>query len=153
MSRAARCADLRSREAGFTLPEVLVALIFLGTVIAAVILTMGSSIMASDYHRKTVTADSVVRTYAERLQAVGYVSCATTATPAYQPGSMFSGGQYAGFAAGTHPVSVKYWNGDSPATFSPTCATDRGIQLITISAVSSDNRGHQTLDVIKRQPS
>jgi type II secretory pathway pseudopilin PulG len=139
-------------EGGFTLPEVLVALVFLGTVVAAIIAAMGSAIVASDAHRKTVTADAVVRTYAERLQTVGYIPCATTGTPAYQPGNMFNNGQYSGFASGTGVVSVQYWNGDSPATYSTTCTTDNGIQLITIKAVSSDNRGGQSLTVIKRYP-
>jgi type II secretory pathway pseudopilin PulG len=148
-----RCRDPRSGERGYTLPEVLVALIFLGSIVAAIITAMGSAIVASDAHRKTVTADAVVRTYAERLQAAGYIACATPTTNAYQPGSMFNNNQYAGFASGTKIVSITYWAGDAQGTFSPTCTTDKGIQLITIKAVSSDDRGGQTLDVVKRQPS
>jgi type II secretory pathway pseudopilin PulG len=147
-------ADDLHREGGYTLPEVLVALIFLGTVVAAIIGAMGTSIIASDAHSKTVTAESVVLTYAERLQTAGYVPCQSNpvSAPAYQPGNLFSNGQYSGFAAGTGIVSVQFWNGDSPATFGPACPPtgDAGVELIRIKAVSADRRGGQTLDVIKR---
>jgi type II secretory pathway pseudopilin PulG len=137
-------------ESGYTLSEVLVALFLLVTIVAAIVTAMGTSIIASDVHRKTVTADSVIRTYAERLQSTGYIPCATTGTPSYKPGSMFNNNQYPGFQAGTGMVSVTYWRGDTPATFDTSCTADKGIQLITIRAVSSDGRGNQTMDVIKR---
>ena len=154
-----------SGESGFTLPEVLLALIFLGTVIAAVILTMGASIMASDFHRKTVTADSIARTYAERVQTVGYIECAnsyspptdpnTLNDPAYLPPKMFTSTQFPGFTPANMSITVQYWNGATPAGFSTTCPSnpDNGVQLITITVPADGNRGKQTLDVIKRRPS
>jgi Tfp pilus assembly protein PilV len=148
-----------SGEGGFTLPEVLLALIFLGTVIAAVILTMGASIMASDFHRKTVTADSIARTYAERIQTVGYIECATSPghpAPAYLPVNMFTSTQFPGFTPANMSITVQYWdNGATPAGFSTSCPSnpDNGVQLITITVPADGNRGKQTLDVIKRRPS
>jgi Tfp pilus assembly protein PilV len=145
-------------ESGYTLSEVLVALFLLVTIVAGIITAMSTSIIASDVHSKTVTADTVIRSYAEALQTV-YQDCATPTYQFYQPSApninLFNGGRYSGFANGTSIVSIKYWNGDTPATFGSVCPgpPDNGIQLVTIQAVSSDGRAKQTLDVILRRPS
>ena len=104
-------------------------------------------------HRKNVTADAVVRTFAERLTKANYFDCAPVTQTQYQPGP-------GGLAIPTPAkytasiVGIEYWNGDNPATFSSTCPAnpDNGLQKIKIKALSNDNRGGQSLEILKRRP-
>jgi prepilin-type N-terminal cleavage/methylation domain-containing protein len=163
-----RRPDLRDREGGFTLPEVLAALIILGVTVVGILGALGSSTILSDVHRKAATADAVVRTYAERLSNWPYTQCALTNDSHYQPSTLnlTTGAQPvipANFAAGTTIVSIKYWNGDTPATWNSTCPgtppapcvqinyRDCGAQLITVQARSSDGRASQLLTFVKRR--
>ena len=141
-------------EDGFNLTEVLIAMVILGVAVFGVITAMGASIVASDVHRKAVTSDSIVRSYAERLNGAVYQECATPAAAQYQPAG--TGVTVpAGFTASI--TNIKYWNGDgsssTPATFSATCATapDFGVQQITIQVSSTDGRGKQQLTILKRR--
>jgi prepilin-type N-terminal cleavage/methylation domain-containing protein len=142
-------------EGGFTLVEVLVAMVILGTAIVAIVAAMGASLVLSDRHRQNVTADALVRTYAERLTKANYIACAPPTQSQYQPGpSGMNLSIPSNFTVSL--VGIQYWNGDgnatTPATFSPTCTTDKGIQQITIRAQSVPNRGFQQLTILKRQP-
>ncbi|MGH9042613.1 MAG: VWA domain-containing protein [Acidimicrobiia bacterium] len=70
-------------EAGASLAEVLVTITILGLSVAGIVQALGTASLASDYHRKQVNADIVVRSYAEaikeraRRHADGYVPCAS----------------------------------------------------------------------------
>lgn len=145
----------RDSEGGFTLAEVLVAMVILGTAIVAIVGAMGTSIVLADRQRQAVTADALVRTYAERLNKANYQACAPPTQAQYQAGP--AGMNLAipsNFTVSL--VSIQYWNGDgnaaTPATFSPTCSTDKGVQQITIRAQSVPNRGFQQVTILKRQP-
>jgi len=141
-------------EGGFTLPEVLVALVILGVAVFGIVTAMGASIVTSDVHRKSVTADSVLRSYAERLNGVVYRECATPAEPNYGPAGV-GVTVPAGFTASI--TSINYWNGDgntnTPATFSSTCAAapDFGVQQITLEVDSTDGRAKQHVTILKRR--
>lgn len=67
-------------EEGFSLAEVLVAVTILGMAIVGLVTALGTASTASDYHRKEVNADIVVRSYAEaikeRVRTGGYKPCA-----------------------------------------------------------------------------
>lgn len=71
-------------EAGMTLVEVLVALAILGLAIAGIASSLGGASIASANHRRTVTADTVVRDYAEAIKHYvdtgHYVDCAGAGT-------------------------------------------------------------------------
>jgi prepilin-type N-terminal cleavage/methylation domain-containing protein len=150
----------RDREGGFTITEVLVALVILGVAVVSIVGAMGTSIVLSDRHRQSVTADALVRTYAERLNKVNYVACAPATQSQYQAGPTGMNLPIpTGFTVSL--VSIQYWNGDgnatTPPTFTSTRATcqangDKGLQQITIQAKSNNNRGSQQLTVLKRQP-
>jgi type II secretory pathway pseudopilin PulG len=141
-------------EDGFTLTEALLALILLGTVVFGIMTAMGASIVASDVHRKSVTADSVLRSYAERLNGAVYRECATPAEANYSPAGVGITVP-AGYAASI--TNINYWNGDgsssSPATFSTTCAAapDFGVQQVTIQVKSTDSRATQQMTILKRR--
>jgi hypothetical protein len=111
--------------------------------------------VTSDAHRKSVTSDAILRSYAERFSGAGYRECATPAEPNYQYPAVAGAAVPAGYTASI--TSIKYWNGDgsssTPATFSTTCAAspDFGVQQITIQVRSNDGRGKQSVTILKRR--
>lgn len=146
-------AGERTGEAGVSLIEAILAVFILGSAIVALIGGLGTSLIASDAQRKNVTADAVVRSWAEKLQAAPWVSCATKATSAYSAATL---GVTAPpkYAAPTI-ASIDYWQGNSPATYGASCVsggpTDTA-QRITLVELSSDGRGGQRLQIVKRKP-
>lgn len=72
----------RDAEAGMTLVEVLVALTILGLAVAGITQSLGGASIASAAHRRTVSADTVVRDYAEAVKDWvvngGYANCAAS---------------------------------------------------------------------------
>ena len=132
-------------DRGETLLELLIAVAILGIVVVAIIGTLFTSILVSDSHAKQATAQEYVHDYAEAIENVvaggGYVSCATIST--YQSPT--------GFALPTGYTksvkSVQYWSG---TTWNSTC--DSGVQQITVSVSSSDNRATEQLVFVVRKP-
>jgi prepilin-type N-terminal cleavage/methylation domain-containing protein len=147
-ARGRRC--LGTGEGGFTLTEVLAALVLLGLAVTAIVVAMGNSIILSDVHRRSVTADSIVRSYAEKLTAsTDWADCATPSFAPYQPGFL-----QVDLPAGYHAAitDIQYWNGDSPATFDATCPPDNGLQRITLRAWRGNDLDAQQLEIVKRRP-
>ncbi|MGZ8805190.1 MAG: type IV pilus modification PilV family protein [Microbacterium sp.] len=73
--------DEHSRERGEMLVELLITTAILGIAVVAIFGTIWTSLRVADYHRKTTTADVVLRNYAESMQqstgTFQYVECAT----------------------------------------------------------------------------
>jgi prepilin-type N-terminal cleavage/methylation domain-containing protein len=134
----------RGEEAGYTLTEVLVAVIILAVGVTGIVAAMASGVLASRVSRDSVTSDALVRSYAEQLLGATYLPCATTA----------SYGAY----SGAHPnytvsvTKVQYWTGGNPASFQATCPTDKGGELLTIRAQATGKPGAQQLQIFKRAP-
>jgi prepilin-type N-terminal cleavage/methylation domain-containing protein len=133
-------------QAGYTLSEVLIAVVILAVAITSIVGAIGSSMFATRVHRDIVTADVVARGYAEQLVNATYAPCAT---PASYPAML---GVPASFTASI--TSVKYWDGTStnPAAFGTTCTADHGVQQMTIVARRTNGAGLQTLQIVKRSP-
>lgn len=133
-------------EGGYTLTEVLVAVVILAVCIVAVVGAMGSAIFSSRLHRDLVTGDAAVRAYSEQILQASYVNCATPAQyPAPTPTP--PGGLTVSI------TSITYWNGSgSGQNFGPTCSTDHGAQRITFKAQRANGAGKQTLAIVKRAP-
>jgi type II secretory pathway pseudopilin PulG len=137
-------------EGGETLVELLATIVIMGTAVIAVVAGIGVAITSSDANAKQVTALTVIRNYAEAIQAAPYAPCGTAAS--YAPGAV-------GF---TPPANftvsivgaVTYYDGtSSPAVFSASCPPpDKGAQRMTIKAHSSDNRADRSLEIVKRGP-
>jgi type II secretory pathway pseudopilin PulG len=168
MTRPEAARDL---EGGFTLAEVLGALLILSIAVITIISAIGTSIIASDVQRKLVTEDAVVRAYAEALNAAAYVDCATSTTGGYSAATVLPNRatKWPGYDIGivqldpdtTHywnsPTAdgVAYWNGDNPATYSASCTAgaDKGVQRLVLQAhLTVANRGVQRLEIVKRRP-
>lgn len=60
----------RPDDAGFSLVELLVAIVILGTVVVALLVAVGTSITSSTQHRRQANLDVVARDYAEALRLV-----------------------------------------------------------------------------------
>jgi prepilin-type N-terminal cleavage/methylation domain-containing protein len=149
--------NVRDSQAGYTLTEVLMAVIVLAIGVFGVLTAMSSSILGSRAHRSVVTADAVVRSYGEQLlsNSTTYRDCAL---PANYP-AMVNVPQ--GYVA--RIVSVEYSDGASPTVgFANTLdqcqiGGDNGIQRITLEAHqgvagSQTGPGHQFVQVLKRKP-
>ena len=48
-------------------------------------------------------------------------------------------------------VSVRYWDGNAQATFSASCSTDNGVQLLKVRASSNDGKLVEELEFTKRR--
>jgi prepilin-type N-terminal cleavage/methylation domain-containing protein len=150
--------NVQSPEGGFTLTEVLAALIILGVAITAILAAMGTSIIASDVHRKVVTDDAILRNYSEQLASSNvWAECATPATAAYSAASV---GVVLPANFDTSIVSIDYWDGNSASqamAFVGACTPNSagaGLQRIMLQAHSSvDGRGGtQQIQILKRRP-
>jgi type II secretory pathway pseudopilin PulG len=145
---AAHC-PAPSRESGETLIELIVAVSIMATALVAVMAGLGTSVLVSDVHRKQATAGSVLRNYAEAINATvtsgGYVNCA--AASAYASPAGFTAP--AGYSVSVVPGSMRYWNGSG---WQPTCSADTGLQQLTAQVASADARATETLVLTLRKP-
>ena len=142
---AALLARRRDGDGGYTLTEVLVAVVILSVSVVAIVGAMGSAIFSSRVHRDLVTDDAAVRAYSEQLLQATYVNCAT---PAAYP---VAANPPAGITVTI--TAIAYWNGSSSGTnFVNTCSTDAGTQRITVRAQRGTGPGAQVLTFVKRAP-
>jgi Tfp pilus assembly protein PilV len=136
----------RTDEAGVTLIEAIVALFIIATAVVALLGGLGSSIVASDVHRKTVTADAVARSWAEQIQAASWVSCAAPGTPygaPPRPNPQFTG----------TVTAVEY--GTASGVGAGPCAKDTvtdTVQTMTLVVRATDGRGVARVEIVKRRP-
>lgn len=128
---------------GFTLVEVLVAMVILGSAVSALVAALGTTANASDRHRKLSTAETVLRTYAEAVEGATYQGNCTTAQNTSYKASTFAITAPTGYSISS-PV-VKTLAG-------ATCTNGLSIQKITLTVQSSDGRASETVDVVKYQP-
>jgi prepilin-type N-terminal cleavage/methylation domain-containing protein len=137
------------REAGYTLSEVLIAVVILGIAVVAIVGSLGSSIFVSQAHRDIVTSDALVRRYAEQLTRATFAPCATTYAG-------LSGGVPAGYSVSI--TSIDHADGSvQPAAWGAAdgahCPANNEIQRITVQAQrTSKGTGVQKLTIIKRAP-
>ena len=146
-----------NRDEGETLIEVLVAVVIMGLVGVAVVAGLMLAATASDIHRKETTSGAYVRSYAEAIQ--NYVSqthlVGGVPTTNYQPCAAHDSYTPAlvGFSVPTgYRASQSAALAVSPTGGTVACPTaDTGVQLVTLTLTSADNRATQTLAVILRE--
>lgn len=131
-------------DAGLTLIEVLMAVVIMSIAFSVILGGMFTAIVVSDQHRKSATADSVIRSMAEWVKSAPYVACPSSSNYA----SGFSAP--AGFSITVS--GVQYWD-QTTSAFVPVCpGVDAGAQRVSLVASSSDGRGGLSLQLVKRQP-
>jgi len=136
-------------DRGETLIEVLVTVVIMSIAIVAIAGALLTGVRIADVHRKTATATTVLRAYAEALQA-RVVGTAGTYQDCAGPGHYqidFTAPD--GFDA--VPTGVAYWS-PTDSRFTATCTTDTGVQRVTLQVTSDDPRISETLDVVIRRP-
>jgi Tfp pilus assembly protein PilV len=140
-------------QQGETLLELLVSVAIMGTAFVAILAGIGTTLIATDSHRQEATAETVLRSYAERIQDpadVAYVDCATTASYANPVGFSLPA---SGWSASV--TSVLAWQGDTPPTFAASCPSpDTGLQQLTLTVQSpaSSHQATETVVIVKRKP-
>jgi Tfp pilus assembly protein PilV len=128
----------RPDDSGSSLVDILLAVGIMGVAMASIVGGMMTASIGADVSRQTAEAQQLTRTYAESVAADTYVGCATS-----YPATGFS--LPAGFVRTT---VVTYWNG---TTFASACpATDSGLQRVSVTIKSSDDRAADTLLFTKR---
>jgi type II secretory pathway pseudopilin PulG len=142
---------MKPDDKGETLLELLIAVVILSIAVVAIVGGIGVSVMMSDIHRKQTTAGAYAKDYAEAIESTvaggGYVSCVTgTSYPV--PTSLASDPVYTGYSAALVVTSVRYWNGTG---WQPTCV-DKGVEMLTVRASSSDQRATEQVVVVLRKP-
>ena len=147
----------RRGEDGMSLAEVLVAVAILGVAVAVIVGGLAQATSSADRQRKHATADTALKSFAEhiklRLTTGAYVQCPATTVSSYQ--------SLPGWTAPTGYTvtveSVKYWNGSAfadacPAAVAPSTERDQGAQLLKLSAVSSDSRAKESVEIVVKRP-
>lgn len=147
-------------ETGFSLPEILITIVIVGVTFSAILGGLMTSISVSAFHRKEATADALARSAAEWVKDdARNVYDSSNANPS----SYSLGGVSAPSGFSVVISTVKCWDGSLPTSGSPyslsttshfstsACtASDAGLQLIGISASSTDGRVSEAVEVIKR---
>jgi prepilin-type N-terminal cleavage/methylation domain-containing protein len=128
-------------ERGFTLVELIVTVAILGIAFSVFLGGMSTSIIGSDYNRKTVTSDILLRRFAEAVKDSTYMPCPASYVSSFTAPS--------GFAS--YQQTIKYWNGTSYVA-SPCPSPDKGLELITLRVASQDGRDSETVEIVKRKP-
>jgi Tfp pilus assembly protein PilE len=135
-------------DRGETLVELLITIVIMGVTVVAVVGGLMTSIQMSDIHRKQATAGAAVRDYAETVDrytgSTGYVACAPAS--AYSPSTVGFTAP-AGYTASV--ASVRYWTG---AAWTSACASDLGLQQVTVQVASDDARATESSVLVVRKP-
>lgn len=141
MRRGGTGASRDDGERGLTLVELTVTLAIMGIAVVGLFAALQTFVTASANERAAANLDGVLHTYSEALVAAPYVNCAASYPTVTLP---------AGYAFTSGP-SVRYWNGDNPATFGSSCSTDNGAQQITATVQDGATGATQQVVVAKTE--
>jgi type II secretory pathway pseudopilin PulG len=125
-------------EAGDSLIEIVFALVIIGTVIGAFVASFSTGATASGAHRNNVTADVVLRNYAEATKAAARSSCSSTNVGQAFVITYPAPGVPSGFSVSATPNS-------------PTCPDVNAVREVTVS-VTEPNGQKRSITVEVRTP-
>ena len=131
-----------SPDDGSTLVEALVAVSIVSIAFTAIVGGMFTTVTASDVNRQQANAATYLASSAEAVKADPYVACAAS----------YAGAGFvlpAGFSQ--DPPVVAYWNAGT-STFDASCGTDAGLQRVTLTIRSADDRVVVGMQLAKRAP-
>lgn len=146
----------RAGDSGFTLVELLVAIVLLGTAAAAGLVTLRTSISASATNRDHANAHAWLQTASDVLYGSAREDCGTTSasresavTAAYQTIVRQTSNPRGWPATNISVTQVRFWDGRS--TYQSVCYDDYGInlQLITLQVTNPDGRIVESVQIVK----
>ncbi len=121
-------------EAGDSLVEIVLALVIIGVVVGAFVATFSTGATASSAHRNLVTADAVLRNYAEATKLASR-SCTAGAPLAVSPPAL-----PAGFTVASNPLN-------------PTCPDPKSKTVTTVTlTVTMPSSDKKSVSVEVRTP-
>ena len=141
-------------DRGESLVEVLVAVVILGIAGVAVVAGLEMSVKASDIHRKQTTGGAYVRSFAEAIQqyvtaadGTNYKPCA--AANAYQVSAVVNQLSLPNGYSATQDAAKSV---GPTGTAAAGCASDTGVQQVTLHVSSGDDRASEQLTIVLRKP-
>ena len=137
-----KLSNFKSTDEGFTLIEVLLALVIFTVAGIVFVIGVGTAVQASDRHRKEATVQTILRDQAEALYAVA-AKCTASGSISYAP-TVPSG----------YTISVAYSDASGTAIpGTPACPAVSSWVNATISAQSTDQRSaNSTVTIAVRTP-
>jgi prepilin-type N-terminal cleavage/methylation domain-containing protein len=134
-------------DRGETLIEILIALVIIGLIVSAFFATMSTSASASKAHRDLVTADAVLRDYAESTKQAFSQQCLLSAagTPVANPGA-YAAPLPAGFSAPTETA------GPPPTALPLTCPPATAVEEVDITVTLPGGNVKRVLSIEVRKP-
>ena len=142
------CPTTPACSGGFTLVEVLVAVLLAGTVVLALAGALLTIVRATGETADRQELQLALGNYSERLKAVAYVDCGTTS--AYRTAMVATPPPPVPAGTTVDLIGVRYWN-PATRTYDVTCPSptaDAGAQRLTVRV----HAGGRTLQaqVVKR---
>lgn len=133
--------DVVSGDEGFTLIEVLMALVIFAVAGIVFVLGVGTAVQSSDRHRKEATVQTILRNQAEGLY-VAAASCATSGSPiGYTPTTVPG-----------YTIGITY-AAPSGVAAAANCPAAGSYLTATVTAQSTDARSAaSTVTVVLRAP-
>ena len=143
------------RDRGFTLPEVLITIVLMGTVLLAVLAAVQTNIVASSTSRAAARAESVIVNVADRVNRAPKVcdykiyAEAAVMTEGWDP-STVSIQQWRYVYSGYHDGSVPESGWASGAcAVGLTAAPELLVQKVSISVTTPDGKVTRTIELVK----
>jgi len=151
------------RDSGYTLTEMLVATVLMGTVILAIVGGMWAVVRASRQNDERAKTQAVLGAATDYLVAYLPVRCPQTMVPNPYLGQAQQAAAAVGWDGGTVQITeVKYWNPDlngnegdwqpvNPVDCNPLIGytPNRTMQLITVQVMSPSGQYISKVDVVK----
>lgn len=156
-TRSSRAGAQCSRNAGFSLVEVVIAIMLIGVTATAGLVTLRTAVNASATTRDHANAHAWLQTATDVLYGVERQDCGTTTSSlettlrAYYEGVVRTTTNPENWPATNIEVvgPVKFWDGQS--TYQSTCYDDLGInlQLITLRVRNPDGKIVESVEIVK----
>lgn len=140
-----------SQDGGFSLIEVLIAVMILGLGFTALLGAMGVAFSGANSFRKAADSGTVAISAAERIKDAAYINCATAASYVTTARAVTLPSGWT--AAAVSVDSVLYWNGtafSAANSCGDASSSYLKLQLVTVSATSPDTRAKEVITVVKR---
>lgn len=150
-----RSSDETARDAGFSIVEIVVSIVLMGTVVIAVMNAVGMSVKASATSRSAARVETAVVNASDRVnratKSCDYTKYAQAAvqTEGWAKETASVVNEY--YVPGADPTLPGTWAVGNPLT--PGCPgavpNDLLVQRVTIMITSPDGKVHRTIQVVK----